>query len=83
MSKMDLETEFHYAMKQGMREDFNPIEMDIPCKACKNYDELIDGEPWTWLDEKTQFCKKCYISMVNDMMPSCPYCTRGCADCLL
>ncbi len=81
MSKMDLEDRFIRLMKIGMMEDLNLIEMDICCRSCKKHDEIVDGEEWTWVDEKTKVCKECYIDLIKALDEHCPHCNIGCDYC--
>ena len=67
--------------KMDLMEDLNLIEMDICCRSCNKHDEMVDGEPWTWVDEKTKVCKECYIDLIRALDENCPYCDMGCNHC--
>jgi hypothetical protein len=83
MSKMDLETEFHEYMIEGLLEDLNLLDIQGVCINCGYHEEIIDNEPWTHLDEKTKLCESCYKKMLKAIDLECPYCINGCTDCLL
>jgi len=83
MSKMDLESQYIRAMQRGLIEDMRLIDTEGKCADCQEYDEIIDGEEWSCLDEKTGLCESCYKHMVKSVELNCPYCRHGCVDCLL
>jgi hypothetical protein len=81
MSKMDLESRFQRIMIKGLLEDLNLIEINGECRNCKGHDEIVNGEPFTYLDEKTKLCEPCYRQMVEALDEHCPYCVIGCDYC--
>lgn len=83
MNATDLETQFHKAIIRGMLEDIHLRDVEGECKQCRGYDEIVKGEPWTYLDERTGLCEACYMQSVREVEQQCPYCSNGCSDCLL
>lgn len=62
---------------------FDPIEMNRGCFGCGHVDEIINGEPFTDLDEKTKLCEICYKDFLEAQEDRCPYCNTYCNDCVL